>query len=73
MVQYMLTLSDKFDEIVIMSGDSDFECILETLKRQGKKITCICNKTSLSFEIKRSCHNFINLTDLRKKLRYKIK
>jgi uncharacterized LabA/DUF88 family protein len=73
MAQYILTLSDKYDEIVFMSGDSDFECILETLKRQGKKISCICNKTSLSIEISNVCHTFINLTDLRKVLRYKQK
>lgn len=62
-----------------IKGYEKFKVTLDKLnytviyKPLNKKITCICNKTSLSVEIKRSCHNFINLTNLRKKLRYKKK
>ena len=61
----------EYDEVVLVTGDSDFECILDELKSSNKSIVCLCNTTSLSHELKRKSNHVFTLNKLKKDLRYK--
>lgn len=67
----MVTLADKFDTCVLMSGDSDFEVVAKYLKRSKKKIIVISTKKHVSIELIRNCDKYINLSKLKKEVERK--
>ena len=62
---------DKYDEIILVTGDSDFECVLDELKSSGKNIVCLCNSDSLAHELRKKSNQVFILNQLKKKLKYK--
>ncbi len=42
----------KLDEVIIFSGDSDFEYLTQKLKDSGKKVTVYASKRTISWELK---------------------
>jgi uncharacterized LabA/DUF88 family protein len=60
---------DKVDDVVLFSGDSDFRCLLETVKRRGVRVTVVSSiKTApsmISDELRRSADRFVDLMDLK--------
>jgi len=61
----------KYDEIILVTGDSDFECVLDEIKVAGKNIVCICNSVSMSHELRRKSNQVFTLNKLKKQLKYK--
>lgn len=59
------------DEYIIMTGDSDFEVVVEELKHHGKNVVVLCNKDALSVEMRKASNTIIYLHTLKKEIRYK--
>jgi len=67
----MATNLDKYDEYIIMSGDSDFEVVVKLLKTNGKNIIVICNRDVLSIEMRKISNKVIYLYKVKSKIEYK--
>lgn len=65
MVLFMLTTYDKYDEMVFVGGDSDFEMVLDYIVKNKKLVTCISNSRTTAKEIKNIVHRFVSLEELR--------
>jgi len=61
----ILTMKDKFDTCILLSGDSDFEIILSHLRSLGKKVIVVSTKGHISLELIRNCDKYVNLKKLR--------
>lgn len=61
-----------FDKAIIVSGDGDFCCLIDYLKRKGKLVRVgIPNKRRYSSLLKKFRPYFFHVSDLKGKLRYK--
>lgn len=57
-------LADKYDTLVLFSGDSDFEYIIEQLKRKNKNVIVVSSKYHISKELIRCSNKYIELKKL---------
>ena len=55
----MITKMNKYDSIMLLSGDSDFGGLLGYLKNNGKKIIVICTRNRMSSELESVADKFI--------------
>ena len=64
-----MELAPHLDHIVIFSGDGDFRPLVESLQRQGVRVSVVSTIRSqlpmISDELRRQVENFIELEDLR--------
>ena len=64
-----MELAPHLDHIVIFSGDGDFRPLVESLQRQGVRVSVVSTIRSqppmISDELRRQADNFIELEDLR--------
>jgi uncharacterized LabA/DUF88 family protein len=64
-----MELAPHLDHIVIFSGDGDFRPLLESLQRQGVRVSVVSTTRSqpsmIADELRRQADNFIELDDLR--------
>ena len=58
----------KYDELIIFSGDSDFQYLVKKLKDVGKKIKVISSRKTLSWELKLEANQIIYFENIRKKI-----
>lgn len=56
------------DEIVLFSGDSDFNYLVKKLKDLGKRITVISSRKMISWELKLTANKYIFLEDIKEKI-----
>jgi len=61
----ILTLKDKFDTCILLSGDSDFEIIVKYLRSAKKKVIVVSTKKHVSIELIKNCDKYVNLKKLR--------
>lgn len=65
----MFEAAPHIDHMILFSGDGDFKYLVNSLQRQGKKITVVSTrKTSISIcsmDLKRQADEFIDLDDLK--------
>ena len=65
----MLELSNSIDHAVLFSGDGDFRPLVESLQRQGVRVSVVSTIRSqppmISDDLRRQADNFIELDDLR--------
>ena len=65
----MMELSDHIDHIVLFSGDGDFRPLVESLQRQGVRVSVVSTIRSqppmIADELRRQADNFIELDELR--------
>ena len=52
------------DEIVIVSGDSDFASLVNRLARMGKRVVVIGPDLFSSHELIQACHEFVSLSQI---------
>ena len=65
----ILETKDKYDTMILISGDSDFEPLLRLMKKKHKKrCLVIATKHSISIELIR-CAKYINFNKLKKYIR----
>lgn len=64
-----MELAPRVDHIVLFSGDGDFRPLVESLQRQGVRVSVVSTIRSqppmISDELRRQADNFIELDDLR--------
>lgn len=61
----ILETKDKYDTLILISGDSDFEPLLKLMKRKyNKKCLVLATKHSISIELIK-CAKYINLSKLK--------
>jgi len=53
------------DEIVLFSGDSDFEYLIKKLKDRGQKTTIIASKSTVSWELKLAASQMVFLEKIK--------
>lgn len=61
----------KFDTMVLLSGDSDFSPVIRRIKQNNKKVVVLSAKNHISSELIKLSDKFINLKKLRKKIELK--
>ena len=59
----------KMDEVIIFSGDSDFEYLTQKLKDSGKKVTVYASKRTISWELKLAASEVIYLEKLKEQIK----
>jgi len=59
----------KADEVVIFSGDSDFQYLCKKLKDIGKKVIVYSSRKTISWELKLEASEIFYLDDLRKEIK----
>ena len=57
-----------FSDIILFSGDSDFDFTVKKLRDLGKDTTVVASKKTLSWELKLACAKVLYLEDLRSKI-----
>jgi len=62
----VLERMEKFDTLVLFSGDSDFDCLIRKLRAMDKRIIVISTKHHISKELIESSNKYIELKKLRK-------
>ncbi len=64
-----MELAPRVDHIVIFSGDGDFRPLVESMQRQGVRVSVVSTTRSqppmMSDELRRQADNFIELDDLK--------
>ncbi|MDT2032584.1 MAG: NYN domain-containing protein [Planktomarina sp.] len=65
-----MELAPHVDHIILFSGDGDFRSMVESVQRQGVRVTVVSTTRSqppmIADELRRQCDNFIELDALRK-------
>ena len=65
----VMQLADQLDHIVLFSGDGDFRPLVESLQRQGVRVSVVSTIRSqppmIADELRRQADNFIELDELR--------
>lgn len=69
----MVQKINKYDSIMLFSGDSDFQKIISYIKNKGKKIIVVCTRNSMSEELDRLKDKFIPAESLKELLQYENK
>ena len=68
-----IELAPHVDHIVLFSGDGDFRPMVESLQRQGVRVSVVstnqCQPAMIADELRRQCDNFIELKELRDRIR----
>lgn len=59
------------DEILLFSGDSDFDYLAKKLRDLGKKVTVFSSRKMLSWELKLTTRRYVFLEDLKDKIKRK--
>ena len=65
----MLLDRGNIDELILFSGDSDFQYLVKKLKDAGKKVTVFSSRKTLSWELKLEVSKYIYLEDLKNKIK----
>lgn len=55
----MITKSEKYDTVMLFSGDSDFGGLLSYLKSKGKKVVVVCTRNRMSKELQAVADVFV--------------
>ena len=58
----------EIDEIILFTGDSDFEYLIKKLKDIGKKVIIFSSRKTISWEIKLQATDYIYLEDIKDKI-----
>lgn len=64
---------NKFDTLVLFSGDSDFDYLIRKLRARGKNVVVISTKHHISKELIKSSNKYIELKKLRNLIERTIK
>jgi uncharacterized LabA/DUF88 family protein len=56
---------DRYETLVLFSGDSDFDYLIKTLKKKGKRVIVISTKYHIAKELIISSDKYIDLKKLK--------
>jgi len=55
----------EIDEIILLTGDSDFQYVIKKLKDLGKKVIIFSSRKTISWEIKLEASEYFYLEDIK--------
>ncbi|MBU2579165.1 NYN domain-containing protein [Patescibacteria group bacterium] len=58
-------IRDNYDTLILFSGDSDFDYLVQSLRQKGKRVIVISSKYHISKELIKSCNKYIDLKKIR--------
>ena len=58
----------EIDEIILFTGDSDFQYLIKKLKDLGKKVIIFSSRKTISWEIKLEASEYIYLEDIKEQI-----
>ena len=61
-------LQDRYETLVLFSGDSDFDSLLQRLRQRRKRLIVVSARHHISKELIRAAHRFIDLKHLRPRI-----
>lgn len=61
----------EIDEIILFSGDSDFQYLIKKLKDLGKKVIVFSSRKTISWEVKLEASKYIYLEDIKERIKRK--
>ena len=64
----VIKMIDKFDTLVLFSGDSDFNYLIKILRGKGKRVVVISTKYHISKELIENSNKYIDLKKMREKI-----
>lgn len=67
----VMEMIDKFETLVLFSGDSDFNYLLRNLKKKNKNVIVVSTKYHVAKELIESCDKYIDIKKLRSKIERK--
>lgn len=70
MTMTMMKKIDKYDTVMLFTGDSDFNGLLSYLKQKGKKIIIVCTRRCMSKELQEVADRFIPAESLGEYLKF---
>ena len=60
-----MDMAEKFNTLVLFSGDSDFDYLIKTLKNKNKKVIVISTKYHIAKELITSGNKYVDLRKLK--------
>jgi len=57
----ILTMSDRLDVVVLVSGDSDFECVIQHIQQKGVRVEVVAFASNVSTELVNIADSFIDI------------
>ncbi|MCL4520290.1 MAG: NYN domain-containing protein, partial [Firmicutes bacterium] len=57
--------ADRYDVVVLMSGDGDFERAVELLRSKGKEIVGVGTRGMIASELENACDRYVKLEEIR--------
>jgi len=57
----ILTMADRLDVVVLVSGDSDFECVIEHIQARGVRVEVVAFANNVSTELVNVADSFIDI------------
>lgn len=71
MVLDMINLVDTYDVAIVLSGDSNYTCVLESLRGRSKLSTVVSTHGVASREIRNACDHYIDIQSVRRHIEKK--
>ncbi len=57
----ILTMAERLDVVVLVSGDSDFECVIEHIQQRGVRVEVVAFASNVSTELVNIADSFIDI------------
>lgn len=70
MSHWMMKVCQRYEISIILTGDSDYECTIESMVLNEKYVIIIGNKNNTALELRNIAQKFIDLNSLRDRLEY---
>ncbi|NPA41323.1 MAG: NYN domain-containing protein [Aquificae bacterium] len=66
----MILTKDNYDVAILVSGDSDFEKLINVLRSFGKEVVCVSTRESSSIEVVNAADRYIDLKDILPQIKF---
>jgi len=64
-VLWMITTKNDYDDLIFLGGDGDFVCVVDYLRKEGKRVICVGDVESTATELQNIVNEFIDINTIR--------
>ena len=64
----VMDLMNEFDALILFSGDSDFDCLVQRVRSKSKRVFIFSTQYHVSRELIRGCNRYFDIRDYREDL-----
>jgi len=68
MTMDVMDLMGEFDTLILFSGDSDFDCLVQRVRHRGKKVFVFSTRYHISRELIHGCNRYVDIREYRNDL-----